>query len=156
MLINEERKTLFTAYCEELNQITGKEIWPEEDREAAFLDYINEPFEWFDIAAKNGRLIGFVVMAKAPNCHPDADRFIVQTYITPKYRKQGYMRAFWHSYIEKTHHRFCMLILRQNASAKAFWKHLFDSEDYTALNLSEGYAHIDTAIEAQYGYGPKE
>ena len=79
--------TAATAYIQELSlkNIALRNV-PAKNIHAQFNGFIDNPFTEVLLIHKGKDLAGFVVIGKDLNCHPNADYYIMEYYIIPKYR----------------------------------------------------------------------
>ncbi len=110
--------------------------------------------EWIDIE-KDGKVVGFLIMSKAPDCHPQTDYFLNQTFVLPEYRKQGLMSSTLKKFIAKhPRKKYSVIILRKNKWARHFWQGFFLTQGYTAMSLLpwDGFPEEDHPDEMLMGY----
>ena len=91
--------------------------------------------------------------SREPNCHPDADFFIQESYIKPKFRKQGLMTATVSKFIKEHEGVYCLFILNNNVNAYQFWHNIFPKLNYHPYEL---YVCTGIDICTQYGFAPKK
>ncbi len=112
--------------------------------------------EWLDIKYE-GKIVGFLIMARSPLCHPSVDYFIYQTYVHPDYRKKGLMSSAIRSFM-KNHPRakYCIIISRNNKWALHFWQSFFHTLGYTTkpLSLLAGLSLLRHDDDLLVGYEP--
>lgn len=146
------RRELYWDYLMELEIIKG-EKWKESSEEMrgwceSFLT--ENHYDWIDIEC-NGIIVGFLIMAVEPDCHPDCDYFVCQSYVKPSYRHQGLMSEAVREY-ERIHSgtKYCMFILNKNRYAYKFWHNLFKEMGYDEMDLR----HVIELKhgESQYGF----
>ena len=166
------RYNMFRDYLQELQEIEEYRYMSDE---AILESYINARSGvtefWMDIypdeadkcAARHTKhdIIGFWILGKNGNCHPDADYFIAEAYIKPEYRREGIMSdriSDWIKKYRKTGNRngkFCLFVLSKNEVAKKFWKHVFDRCGYKPYKLSDIADDLNGHL-IQLGYKPRE
>lgn len=166
------RYNMFRDYLQELQEIEEYRYMSDE---AILESYINARSGvtefWMDIypdeadkcAARRTKhdIIGFWILGKNGNCHPDADYFIAEAYIKPEYRREGIMSDRISDWIEKhrktgnRNGKFCLFVLSKNEVAKKFWKHVFDRCGYEPYKLSDIADDLNGHL-IQLGYKPKE
>ena len=150
---NTIRKELYWKYLQELEKIDGVK-WEESDDEKRTWcnDYLTcEHYEWIDVRYLD-QIIGFLIIGTEPDCHPDCDYFICQSYILPEFRMRGLMTKTVTQYVNAHIGKYCMIILKNNHSAKKYWKNLFYDNSYKQMQLS--YFPLRNR-EEQYGFEPK-
>ena len=152
------RKQLYVTYMEELYTIEGLELLSEHKLNEYFTDIIENPYlEWIDIYLPNlNEPVGFLVIAKYPECHPDADYYIAETYIKPEYRRQNIMLTTVSNYIKNHTGIYSLFIASKNDVAKKFWERVFKNVNYVPIYLSEEPIREPSPHFIQYGYKPKE
>ncbi|MCD7871788.1 MAG: GNAT family N-acetyltransferase, partial [Clostridiales bacterium] len=117
-----EKIELYKKYVAELDQIAGRGPMPEGQAKNTAEVYINADYaHWENIWAADGKLAGFLVVCREPECHPDADYFIAQLYVRPEYRRQGYAKKAVLGFLGKHSGKYCKLMIEKNTAAYAFW-----------------------------------
>ena len=148
-----ERFHLLLKYINELQTMKGLPVYSCSEFSSIYYSYINEKdSEWIDIYSEDNKRIGFLIIGRSPNCHPDADFYIEEAYIHPRYRHKGYMRGIVSKFVKHYKGTYCMFILDNHCYAKMFWSNLFSSLDYTMCHLDD----IGAAAKGctQYGFSP--
>lgn len=137
------------AYMDEFHLISGDPICEEAKKDIYRKTILRNDTEWIDIF-DNNNLIGFLIIGRGLNCHPDADFFIQEAYIVPAYRNQGHMTSAITRYIQNHGGKICLLILNENHIAKIFWKNTFDKLGYKQIELRDVGATDEFC--SQYGF----
>ena len=152
----EIRPAIAGMYCEylaELQQIQGglpgqgtfmerfRALWEAEDSSWHFL------YDGKDVA-------GFVVIGLYPNCHPAADYYIEEAYVSPSFRGRGLMKDFILRHTREHGTVYCMFVLTKNVKASAYWDYVFSLAGYEPLLLSE--VAKPEPLLVQKGYRAKE
>lgn len=107
--------------------------------------------EWIDIYDDNDNLVGFLIMATQPICHPDADYYIEESYIKPEHRNKGLMTKTVSEILDNKEGTFCFYVLKENLAAKRFWERVFKEHDYEKIELRDDFtAPLDYCT--LYGY----
>ena len=144
---------MYCEYLSELRQIQGdlpgqgtfmerfESVWEAEDTVWHFL---------YD--GKN--VAGFVVIGLYPNCHPAADYYIEEAYVTPSFRGRGLMKDFILRHTREHGTVYCMFVLTKNVKASAYWDYVFSLAGYEPLLLSE--VAKPEPLLVQKGYRAKE
>ena len=147
--------SLFCEYLRELDQIVGQAPQTPSEDFAYYEEIISSDCtEWIDIWAYGERFpVGFLIVSREPNCHPDADFFIQESYIKPKFRKQGLMTATVSKFIKEHEGVYCLFILNNNVNAYQFWHNIFPKLNYHPYEL---YVCTGIDICTQYGFAPKK
>lgn len=146
MTMQERRIELFGAYINELQ--------PHKDLPALSPVQILGEYarcslaantEWRDIygSSSDDTPIGFLIMGYAPNCHPDADIYIQEAYISPESRRNGYMSRVIAEVLGKDTSKVCLYILHKNHAAHKFWHELFAKLGYAPFEPALGPAFDD-------------
>ncbi len=115
---------------------------------------IGDCTEWIDIK-KDGKIVGFLIMSTAPDCHPQTDYFLNQTFVLPEYRKQGLMSTTLKQFIsEHPGKKYSIIIHRKNKWARTFWQAFFLTIGYTTMSLSrwDGYSEEKNPDSMLLGY----
>ncbi len=160
----EAREQLYLKYIRELGTYTENFREEKISDEKIFFNARNllpggetaDHVRWIDIE-ENGKIVGFLIMAKSPLCHPAVDYYIYQTYVLPEYRKRGLMsqaiRSFMKQYPRSS---YCILISKNNKWAMHFWRAFFEALGYTAkpLSLIAGMSLVHNPDERLVGYEP--
>lgn len=87
----------------------------------------------------NDTCVGFAILGTKPNCHPYADIYIEEFYITPEYRHKKYGHAFAKMLINESISRVCFYILPDNKPALSFWHDIF--KDWNDLSNTINDVH---------------
>lgn len=149
------RHKLYTDYLKELEAIRGLPF-PDSPDDKWFWcqDYITSPHSrWIDIEA-NGKIVGFLIIDSAPDCHPKCNYFIAQSFIMPEYRKKHLMSDAVSKFVKEHGGKYCLMLIDKNDYAKKFWFSLFERLGYTELSLPI-VCNMEPG-EVQYGFAPKE
>ena len=164
MNIKKIRKTLYKKYINELYKIEGLELLNNDKLEDLFYNLSNNPYmRWIDIYPDSHinnvsmyyEPIGFLIIGQYPECHPDADYYIVDTYINPEYRRQHIMTEVLLDYIQTYGGKYCLFITSRNNIAKSFWDSIFEKASYQKINLSNKPISKPDPHFIHYGFGPK-
>ena len=146
---------LYRKYVEELGPFDPyiAQMGYKETHDVAMY-YIETPgVEWVDIKNKEDKTIGFVIFSTVKNDHhPAADYGICQTYILPKYRRQGIVSKTVKSYLNSHPGIISLDILKKNDKAKAFWKKLMYELDAVEVPLNEIRTGDIVLYTTLYGY----
>lgn len=128
------RVVLYKNYTNEIFSIIGcnKRFTLEDSKNEIELINKNKDVQWNDIW-HNGELSGFVIVGKGSACHPNADYFIIQTYIVPKFRRQGIGKQFMLEYIKNHPGVYCLDIIDRNDIAHKFWSNVFSESNYSRI-----------------------
>ena len=158
------RNYLFKNYINELYTIEGLEQLSDEKINELIEDTVNNPYlKWIDIFPDINKEnhseysvpIGFLIIGESPECHPDTDYYIMDTYIRPDYRRKHIMSEVVIDYIKTFGGRYSLFIASKNDTAKQFWQKVFERANYTSLWLSEEPIREPNPHFIQYGYKPK-
>ena len=153
----EEYHQIYYEYSIELNQYCKDDISDRKECDAYCNKLLRKSYyTWIDIENEKGELIGFLVLGQKPECHPAADFHICQSYVKPKYRKQGYMTKTVHEQLKKNKGVWCLLILKDNKYAHKFWQKTFESAGYEWTFLMPVVFPDDNGDICQTAYEPKE
>lgn len=164
MKIEKIRKTLYKKYINELYNIEGLESLNDEKLEELFYNLSNNiNMRWIYIYPDSHKTneskytipIGFLVIGEYPECHPDADYYIVDAYIQPEYRRQNIMSEVLLDYIKTYGGKYCLFIASKNNIAKSFWNSIFEKANYQPIDLSSEPISKPDPHFVHYGYGPK-
>lgn len=149
------RRELYVDYLRELNKIEGITPLSQTAAEECMDKILYQgDTTWYDIRLENGEIVGFLIIGQNTNCHPDADFFIDQAYILPKFRKRGLMTKAISEFIEENRGRFCLFIIDNNTYARSFWFKTFAGLGYVPLYLRDVGALKDETGISQYGFAP--
>lgn len=145
--------SLYLEYLAELDSFLDS---PPTESEAEIkrwaLDYLLWDYAKIVPVTKKKHLVGFLIVCSQPECHPDCDWFIAQTYIKKEYRGKGIMSGLAKEYIRKNPGRYCLFIVNNNEEAKKFWRNVFRDLHYTEFAIAD----IVTPDECtQYAFRPK-
>ena len=149
-----ERLALFLAYAKEINEMAGWGYKSPADYLAWFNEYLGRSYiTWHDIEC-GGKKVGFYIIGQAPECHPDADYYIIQMYVKKEYRRRGLGKKAILDFISNHSGVYFLEIITNNATAHLFWADVFMSCGYdraVLLYISHGEANV-----YQYGWKPCE
>lgn len=115
-----KKMQLYAEYLESLNEY-GANIPESKYDEEIYYHRFTKDIEWNPVIV-DGNEVGFLLIGKDTECVPGYDYFISQTYIQPKYRRQGIMKKIVTDYVKAHKGRYCLFILEKNYPAKNFWK----------------------------------
>ena len=138
MSMYQDKHRLYRMYIAELEAVSCKRLFNSESDIRATADHyiVAEHARWMNIFDKNGKLAGFLIMCKKPECHEHADYFIAQAYILPECRGQKLMTSRLNEYLSGHKGTYCLLVLDGNESARRFWDHYFiDIAGYRPVHL---------------------
>lgn len=125
---------LFEAYSDELAQydcldtecdIEGYFINDEHTKVYLFYEYVP--------VVQNTRCVGFAIIGINENKHPLADFFLMEFYVEPKYRNQGFANQMLDWILDKYDGQCCYFVFKDNDKARTFWYHQFEKREYTYL-----------------------
>ncbi len=140
--------TAATAYIQELSlkNIALRNV-PAKNIHAQFNGFIDNPFTEVLLIHKGKDLAGFVVIGTDLNCHPNADYYIMEYYIVPKYRKSkkdgrnGYLFASFIKDHIKTHPgKYCMYLYEGDDKLRDYWMKIFEESGYSMRKENDEYA----------------
>lgn len=80
---------MFYNYAREINNIAGWKYKTPTEYLEWFMQYENKPCIKWHMITYNEDAVGFFIVGTKPECHPDADYFIIQMYIKPEFRRHG-------------------------------------------------------------------
>lgn len=152
---NSIRFQLVSEYLDELQAIKGLPKTTEIKKYEYYQEVSNsKTTSWFDIYPSKEETdpVGFLIIGYPPNCHPNADFYIEEAYIQPKYRQQHYMTTTATRFIQAHPGTYCLFILNNNHTAKRFWIALFAKLGYVPCYLSDVGAGDEYCT--QYGFTP--
>lgn len=92
--------------------------------------------QWVPIKIKTQE-IGFLTVYTHPNCHPDADWYIEDSYIMPEYRNQGFMQKAVQKWVKEHPGKYCLFIVDNNEPARHMWPAVFEKMKYQSLDLRQ-------------------
>ena len=107
-------------------------------------------YKWIPIQDENG----FLIIGTAPECHPDCDYFIVETFLRKEFRGKSIMADAVKRFVKSHKGTYCLWILDKNHYAKKFWHHIFTDVGYRLKDLKVIPNTFDQSICKQYGYEP--
>lgn len=149
---NVKRLKLWSKYVQELDDISGARTTPLYQILENFDRTVKDPdTQWIDICSpSDGSLAGFFVVGTKTNCHPDADYYIQEAYVIPKYRRNGLMSSTVKEFVGSHEGIYCLFIINGNEIAKSFWGKVFFELGYEEIHLREVGAGDD--LFTQYGF----
>ena len=122
-------KTVFDLYCDykrELWSYTGEHYEDELLREWYEM-LVADPSCMIYPIVRFGKSIGFVIL-QTINC--DIPKYIIDAYVMPEYRKQGYMTLLLDSMSSQIGKEVCLYVIKSNYTAREFWKNYFSLRGY--------------------------
>lgn len=126
-------ETLYNDYLRELENYAPEPFT--ETADEIIQKYKRNRCNDIRIIFHEGSPAGFLIIGKHPNCHPDCNYFICQSYIAPEYRKKGLMTKALADF-EKDHKgRYCLDVLFKNFYARMFWFKRFKELGYVDITL---------------------
>lgn len=149
------RFQLISDYLDELQTIEGLPEITYIKKQEFYQEVLNsKTTNWIDIYPQNEGTnpIGFLIIGYPPNCHPNANYYIEEAYIQPKYRCQHYMTSTATRFIKAHPGIYCLFILNNNQIAKHFWFSIFTKLGYVPCPLSDVGAGDEHCT--QYGFQP--
>ena len=154
-----EKQALYLEYVAELEKIRGAGFdVSEEEKTQWCLDYLNGGCHtWIDITDPvSGIAVGFLVIGVSPDCHPDADYFICQTFMKKLARRKHLMEQAVMDFVYRHPGVYCMILISANRNAAGFWKHIFEEKlGYHAVVLREISGAVGPG-EMQAAFAPPE
>ena len=137
------REQLYLEYLAEIEKYTERGSFPEgvEERREWARSYLSDPgCIWIDLAPPGELAIaGFLVVGKhgTEHCHPEADWFVCQSYVRPRYRRQGIMGRAVGGFVDAHAGTYALHVLRRNTAAQAFWATTFLGLGYTMVPMAD-------------------
>jgi len=128
--------TEFLTYRKELDKIAGWDTSLEEITQE-YESLCRKRHIWWLPLTDHGKDIGFIVVGTHPECHAQADYFIINAYIKPAYRRKHLMTRYVRKFVESHPGIYCLDIINKNVAAKAFWRKTFRSMGYKPYQLPE-------------------
>ena len=148
------RHKLYADYVKELEKIRNLPF-PDSNAEKRkwCQDYLdNSYYNWIDIRDNNSEIIGFLIIGTKPDCHPDCDYFICQSYIIPENREHHFMTNTVYEFVTNHKGKYCLMILDSNEYANNFWFKLF--KDLGCKPMALPIVTDMEFDETQYGFEP--
>ena len=146
------RLELFSDCLDYLDSLTGEHSSPNKKKTYYYSTRNNPYAKWIDIVDSDlNKPVGFLVIGTDPNCHPDADYYIQEAYISPEYRRKGLMSKAVSDFIKEHEGTYCLFIIDNNEIALKFWSAVFKKTKYKSVNLSEIRVNGPYSL---YGYKP--
>ena len=125
---------LFIKYKHELWEYTGQHFSDEEVADW-FADYSADNSVKIIPICKFGNPIGFVVIQ---DIDWKVNKYIVDCYIEPEYRRQGIMTAHLDTILaSEIGNNVCMYVIKNNEPAVEFWRKFFEDHGYK-VKLGKG------------------
>lgn len=132
--------TELSEYSSRLSQLSTTEI--KRDAIGYFEDGYYIPF----IIEQNTETIGFFVIGKKENKHPDADNFLAEYYIIPKFRRQGIGKDIAKRILKQYGTKWSLFVLAENVQAYSFWESVIN-EIGSFIELKDVGATPDDCIQ---------
>lgn len=153
MSSKKQKHKLYKEYLQDLEAISGPfNATASEKRQWCSHYFDKDYYHWIDIIYDE-HVVGFLIMAQKPDCHPDCDYFIAQSYVKLKYRHKHLMTNTVHEFVTKHKGKYCLAILNENKFAYKFWFQLFKDLCYKPMKLSETENTFEDDV-TQYGFEP--
>jgi len=135
-IITVARRALFRDYMRELSPML-REPYDETETDECF-DRLTNPqnkdIRWIDLF-RDGKLAGFLAVAKDAECHPCADWFIIQTYVAPAFRRMHIAYKAAVQFLKEHKGVFVLDIAKGNNIAHKFWAKVFLDSGYERIVL---------------------
>lgn len=148
-----ERHDLYTEYMYELSKFFTKSVTPEEI-EYGFNQQNNSPdIIWNDIFYEKKR-VGFVILGINEMCHPDADYFIVNTFVKQQYRRKHLASDTVTRFLQERPGKYCLDIITRNFTAEQFWENTFHKNRYVPIYLRHIPHNTEPGV-LTYAWEPK-
>lgn len=107
--------------------------------------------QWVPVKLKS-KEVGFFTVYQAPNCHPDCDFYIEDSYVIPEARNQGLMQKAVQKFITENPGKYCLFIVDCNEPARHMWPAVFQKLGYESLELPNVLPEKPGIT--QYGWAP--
>lgn len=107
--------------------------------------------QWVPVKLKS-KEVGFFTVYQAPNCHPDCDFYIEDSYVIPEARNQGLMQKAVQKFITENPGKYCLFIVDCNEPARHMWPAVFQKLGYESLVLPNVLPEKPGIT--QYGWAP--
>jgi predicted acetyltransferase len=148
-----ERYKMYAAYMRHIQSLMG-ELFDGGRcmRQFEKLDESWHDVQWVPVKLKT-KEVGFFTVYQAPNCHPDTNYYIEDSFVIPEARNQGLMQKAIQKFVKDNPGKYCLFILDNNEPAKHMWNAVFEGLGYQPLELCQVMPQKDGIT--QYGWGPK-
>lgn len=107
--------------------------------------------QWVPVKLKS-KEVGFFTVYQAPNCHPDCDFYIEDSYMMPEARNQGLMQKAVQKFVTENPGKYCLFIVDCNEPARHMWPAVFQKLGYAPLELRNVLP--EKLGITQYGWAP--
>ena len=146
------RQELFWKYSQELYKMLPEDTTEKESNEYA--EYLNAvPYvRWIDIK-KDSKVVGFLIIGTAPECHPNADYFILHAYVKSEYRRKRLAFKAISRFLKEHRGVYCLDIININDAAHFFWNFAFNKNEYLPVVLPY-VPHNEGEGVTTYGFAP--
>lgn len=131
-------------YCKELCSMTGETMPRVMDLNTRYISYVFEDGIVVKKLYKDSEFVGFVIFEKIPNDIPYMDWFIMESYVEPKYRRQGIMSKGVKDFISD--HKIKTIgyvTLPQNNTADRYWRNFFIGLGFNVERKDEYFKQFD-------------
>lgn len=152
MLANQQRYRLYRDYISEIEEIIGAPFNESKQEQKQWCtDYLQADYStWIDITY-DGKIVGFLIITQAPECHPDCDYFIAQSFVSKDFRRKHLMSNAVYQYVTTHKGCYCLDILNANTFAYDFWFKMFKDLGYKPINLKDIKSPFDIDVTT-YGF----
>lgn len=141
---------LYREYCDTLNKYGAEIDIYSLKMKNSLTDYLTLPYYFWIPIIHEKEDIGFLIIATAPDCHPDTDYYIAEAYIKEEYRNCGYMLNTIKDFTKKHHGTYCYFVLSKNKDAYRFWNHVIKEIKARPIKLRK--VLIDNTNGKDYGF----
>lgn len=107
--------------------------------------------QWVPVKLKS-KEVGFFTVYQAPNCHPDCDFYIEDSYMMPEARNQGLMQKAVQKFVTENPGKYCLFIVDCNEPARHMWPAAFQKLGYAPMELRSVLP--EKPGMTQYGWAP--
>ena len=149
------KRRWYRRYIRSLDELQGETYDPQ--KADAFYEELFDDEHWdFWVPVKLGRkTVGFFTMCPMPHCSPNADYWLRDAYVHPKYRCLGAMKKAVTRWLQLYPGVYEVLVLNQNRPAYNCWLKIFQDAGYI---IEEQYHRTDKTKDDStlFRFKPKE
>lgn len=146
------RCAMYVEYMRHIKKMLGEMFCAEEcARQFERIERDAHDTQWIPVI-HNAREVGFIIICQAPNCHPDADYYIEDSFVLPAFQNKGLMQKTVQEFVKTNPGKYCLFIIDCNKPARHMWPAVFEKLGYQPLPLKE--VLIDHPGITQYGWQP--
>lgn len=149
--LDDFERELYWEYKNELWKIGGEHAWSREAVDGWYSDIIQNEDLFVVRVLVDSIQAGFIFIAVNVDCHPDADYYVQDCYISPEFRRNHLMQTAFQMFVYAHHGTYCLYLIDSNQTAIGFWGRQFDIISYKEVPIDD-YSDIGTDLCHLHAY----